>query len=150
MDNLNLFNNLSTNPVVPGELKIDDCSGLMSQDISQALLGEVVKTLIVPETMEIELPNYVIDFTNIDDLNVFQKESIKSLLSEKGTVAIYIHKKENMAKVGYGSKEKLDYMISTFRTHVLGEDAKVYENVEKGKELIEVKMKDVTRLMMNI
>ena len=65
---------------------------LMTKGIVEAIAGETVKSMVLEENSDIEIPNYLIDLTNIDGTTSIQKMALKSMIHPDGNVPIYIHK----------------------------------------------------------
>lgn len=123
---------------------------MMDTDITDAISGSTVKKLLIPEDAEMELPNYVLDYTTVEQTSAFQKQAIKNLLSTDGKVAIYLYTDGRILKIGYGEEYKLNQIIDSFRANVADENVKVYKDVEIGKELREVRHKDISKMRFNI
>lgn len=72
--NIKLFNTDQSAVVMPhiSTEVSEDSSSLISESIDGAILGDKVKTLIIPEDTEIAPYNYIFDFSDLASINVIQ------------------------------------------------------------------------------
>ncbi|MBO5386785.1 MAG: hypothetical protein J6A59_01395 [Lachnospiraceae bacterium] len=151
--NIKLFNTDENNIAMPsvGNDDIKEQSSLMSESIDKAILGSQVKTLILPEDLDIYPTNYIFDFTDLQSINAIQKEALKSIVSLNGNVQLYIYKKSSgLMGFGMGEQYSLERMIPLIKQFVFENKIKVYKNFEKDKPLIEVVSRDITKMRLNL
>lgn len=152
-ENIKLFNSSPDDVVMPhiSEEATEESKALISDDIDDAILGDNVKTLIIPEDTEIAKFNYVFDFTNIGTITVMQKQSIKSLISEYGDVQLYLYNdKKGLMAFGMGDKYILEKLVPIIKKHVFDDSIKVYKDFQPGKQLEEVNSRDITKMRLNL
>lgn len=156
MDNestLKLFNtdpDAIAMPHISSEVS-EDSSKLISESINDAILGDQVKTLIIPEDTEIAPYNYIFDFSDLSSINVIQKSSLKSLISRYGDIQLYIYNKtKGLTAFGMGDKYSLERLVPLIREFVFNNEIKVYKNFRVGETPEEVDHKDITKMRLNL
>ena len=156
MDNestLKLFNtdpDAIAMPHISSEVS-EDSSKLISESINDAILGDQVKTLIIPEDTEIAPYNYIFDFSDLSSINVIQKSSLKSLISRYGDIQLYIYNKtKGLTAFGMGDKYSLERLVHLLREFVFNNEIKVYKNFRVGETPEEVDHKDITKMRLNL
>lgn len=124
---------------------------LISEEIDGAILGDKVKTLIIPEDTDIAPYNYVFDFTNLQSINVVQKSSLKALISLYGDIQLYLYNDKNgLTAFGMGDKYSLERTIPLIKRFVFNDEIKIYKNFRVGEKLEEVVSKDITKMRLNL
>ena len=150
-DNKGMFNTGNEDVVMPSSDRVEDTKGLMSADISPALLGEKISRIVVPVDKEIEYPNYIIDFTDVKSISYFQKEALRSLCTEFGDCSIYLYLANKLEKIGNGEADSLEILLPIVRNDCFDSKIKIYRNFKLGDEKVdEIKGIDVTKLSLNI
>ena len=151
--NISLFKDDGTNVAMPSintELDEKD-NDLISDSIDGAILGDQVKTLLLPETTEIAELNYILDFSKAPPISKIQLLSMYSLLSKGGEVQIYVYNKEKaLIALGYGDKYKLERLMPLIKTHVFEDKITIYKNFHIGEKPQVIKSKDVTKMKLNL
>ena len=133
----------------------DNVSNLVSHGVEEALSGKQVKSMLIPETKEILLPNYVIDFRAVEKVRKHQIQALNSFLVDDGDTAIYICLKAKdesviLEKIGMGDSNRLDRIILVGIKSVFGDHCRVYQNVEHGKALRELKQNDPNKTRLRL
>ncbi len=137
-------------PHISNEM-VEDSSKLISESINEAILGDQVKTLIIPEDTEIAPYNYIFDFSDLSSINVIQKSSLKSLISKYGDIQLYIYNKtKGLTAFGMGDKYSLERLVPLLREFVFNNEIKVYKNFRVGETPEEVDHKDITKMRLNL
>ena len=151
--NIKLFNtdhNAIVMPHISAEVS-EDTASLMNDTLADAILGDKVKTLIIPEDTEIAPYNYIFDFSDLQTINVIQKSSLKSLISRYGDVQLYIYNKtRGLTAFGMGDKYSLERLVPLVREYVFNNEIKIYKNFRVGERPEEVDHKDITRMRLNL
>lgn len=151
--NIKLFNtneNEVAMPHISNEVS-QETANLMSDSLENAILGDKVKTLIIPEDTEIAPYNYIFDFTNLQSINVIQKSSLKSLISKYGDVQLYIYNKtKGLTAFGMGDKYALERLVPLLREYVFNNEIKVYKDFRVGERVKEVGNRDITKMRLNL
>lgn len=174
MDNINLFDSKPDEPILPSLGTASDKSIinvdvamstfgteesviLMSDDIKKAIGGEFVKSLLLKEESFITLPNYVIDYTSLEDavggtagLVDYHADAIDYLMNDDGDAVIYMYTKSGMIKLGRGLTSELDRIIAEAIAMVTSSRAKVYKDFEIGKPPKLLKNKDIASIRLNL
>lgn len=151
--NIKLFNTDQNAVVMPHiSAEVDEgTASLMSDTLEGAILGDKVKTLIIPEDTEIAPYNYIFDFSDLQSINVIQKSSLKSLISRYGDVQLYIYNKtKGLTAFGMGDKYSLERLVPLLREYVFNNEIKVYKNFRVGERPEEVDHKDITKMRLNL
>lgn len=151
--NIKLFNTDQSAVVMPHIDKevSKESSSLISESIDGAILGDKVKTLIIPEDTEIVPYNYIFDFSDLTSINVIQKSSLKSLISKYGEVQLYIYNRtKGLTAFGMGDKYSLERLVPLLREYVFNNEIKVYKNFRVGEKPEEVDHKDITKMRLNL
>ena len=152
-DNIKLFNtdeNAIQMPSIGTDMS-DEQSSLISESIDGAILGEHVKTLILPEDLEIYPLNYIFDFTDLQSINSIQREALKSLVSMQGDVQLYLYRKSSgLTAFGMGEKYSLERMVPLIRQYIFENKIIIYKNFELGKPVSEVSSRDITKMRLHL
>ena len=151
--NIKLFNTDENSVAMPSiqENSIEVQSELISESIDKAILGQQVKTLILPEDIEIYPQNYIFDFTDLESINTIQREALKSVVSMHGDVELYLYKKSSgLMAFGKGEKYSLERMVPIVKQYVFENKIKIYKNFEPGKPVKEVVSRDITKMRLNL
>lgn len=138
--------------LIPSADRIGDMNTLVGDDsaILRDMRSKAVSSIVIKEEQIVEYPNYIIDYSKSENTTVFQRKAIKSLINENGDIAIYLYKDDRLVKVGYGESGKIEQTIAHFRNYVADSEVKVYKDFEVGKELVEVRSRDITKLRLNL
>lgn len=130
---------------------------LESKDITEAISGKMVKTILVPEEAVIEEQNYIFDFSNTESITIYKREALKTTLNPHAgsdperDVAIYLHNSSGkLLKIGYGDKYELERLIPLLKSYIFGDEIRIYKNFKKGCNVVEVKKRDITQLRLNL
>lgn len=150
--NINLFDAPADKLVMPSEdrSELKEQQALQSTEIDNALFGRTVKTVVLAEETKLELPNYVLDFSECSDISIFQKECIKNLRCRSGDTALYMVNKKSVIKLGYGAGYKLENLLALTKRHIFGDTIRIYRNVAPNKPFDEVTSRDITKLRLNL
>lgn len=151
--NIKLFNTDANDIALPSESLNDDSedSSLISESIDSAILGDKVKTIIIPEDTEINPNNYIFDFTNLESINVMQLNSLKSLVSKSGDIQLYLYNdKKGLMAFGMGDKYALERVVPLIKEHVFDNAIHIYKDFVAGGKLEEVSTRDITKMRLNL
>ena len=136
-------------PVVPQGNSVDD--KLISKDISEAILGEYVKSIIIPESLDIVVPNYVLDFRGTEALRKHEVESLACLVDdEDGDIAIYACLGNGLVSLGMGVSTRIERILPVYVQSLFGNSCRLYRDIERGKPLQEIKRHDVSKLRLRL
>lgn len=137
--------------VLPGESGTDiDTKELMQGNIEESITGEVVENVNIPKENQIDLPNYVIDLSEIDELELVQIHALDCVLDAEGDVTVYAYLKGSMVKLGMGHREKLDRLLVLIIKHIYENKALLYKDFEIGKPVKVVSDKSITHLRLSL
>lgn len=151
--NISLFDTPEDEFKMPSEMSEEDKKEqdkLISDNIGDAILGKEVKVIILPEEVEIQYPNYVLDFTNCPEITIFQKEALTNLMSKDGDTALYLYNQKALTRFGYGLQYKLENLMILTKKHIFGDAIRIYRNVKKGEPIDEVITRDISRQRLNL
>lgn len=164
-ENTNIFDYEPDKPIMPsanqkldeGALNTEDIkqqlksgSDLISEGLDRAILGDTVKSMMIPEDIEIAVPNYVIDFTALEELFEFQMEAIDALLHPEGDITLYAYTKAGLAKLGRGMSSILDRILPVAISNLFDSQCKIYKDFVPGEALKMVSEKDITTMRLSI
>lgn len=164
-EKINLFDTPADTPLMPSaEQKLADGSfttedikqglksgaDLISEGLDRAILGDTVKSMMIPEDVEIAVPNYVIDFTKLDELFEFQMEAIDALLHPDGDITLYAYTRAGLAKLGRGLSSTLDRILPIAIGNLFESNCVIYKDFVPGEELKIVSEKDITTMRLSI
>lgn len=130
--------------------KDEEKEKLKSISIDKAILGESVKTILIPESFDIETPNYVLDFRECDKVTDFQLRALASVIRERGGTKIYIIVKNGMQCIGNGDTDTLNDILALGISKIFGSKCKLYRDVEKGKPAKRVILGDSSSIRLNL
>lgn len=155
MDNtsgIKLFNDDSTEIAMPS-VDIPKDESFVADQLGDALEGEQVQKVLLPFSNVLEASNYVLDFTDISTITVFQKEALKGLLYKKHKktlkeldsedssednvelITIYMYRKaKDTVELGKGEKFHLEKAIPLLKKYVFSDEIKVYKNYNPGSQ----------------
>lgn len=166
MDNtsgIKLFNDDSTEIAMPS-VDIPKDESFVADQLGDALEGEQVQKVLLPFSNVLEASNYVLDFTDISTITVFQKEALKGLLYKKHKktlkeldsedssednvelITIYMYRKaKDTVELGKGEKFHLEKAIPLLKKYVFSDEIKVYKNYNPGsREAIVITEKNIS------
>ena len=136
--------------VVIPSIEQSDSEKLKSEGIGDAISGDVVKSMIIPEDTDIILPNYVIDFSNIKEVFEIQIVALGAMLNENGDTALYIYNKGEMQRLGMAFGEVLNRVLVSSADNLFNGECILYKNVKVGEKAKVVKSNDITKLRLSI
>lgn len=155
----NLFSADNVDVILPGATqngqegsaeKIDKMQELMSEDIGKVIQGNVVKSILIPEESSIEQPNYVIDFSEVEEIDEIQIKALDALLNESGDVAVYAYIKGGIQKLGDAYDFILNRILLSSLANLFNNRCKVYKNFVPGEPVKQLKYKDISNMRLSI
>ena len=157
MDNLELIKDDGKTVMMPSltSEENEDYNSLKSKYVTEEITAETVATVIIEKSLNMELPNYVLDFSNCPEITIFQKEALQTITTKKEIeaqqkAAIYIFNSTNIIKIGYGETYKLEGIIPLMRDNVFNKEIRVYRNVDGVNPLDELKSRDKTKIRLRL
>lgn len=140
---------------------------LKSKDISEAIKGATVKTALIPADKKVELPNYTIDFTGVEQISQYQMRALDEILiddynneevlnqvgdgqSISDRIPIYVWANKDILKLGYGDFAIVCKVLPSLIQKVFGGQCKLYKDVIPGQPVKESKQTDIAALRMQI
>lgn len=151
---IRLFNTPENELVMPSNLSEEqekEQKRLLSDDITKSVLkGSEVKIVVLPEESSIQTPNYVLDFSECNEITIFQKEALMNLISKDGDTALYLYNKKALTRFGYGLSYKLENIMPLTKKYIFGGDIKIYRDLRKNEPVDEVTIRDITKLRLNL
>lgn len=152
---IQLFDTGANEMVMPGVNKLDTKDNkeevnLVSEGIERAITGDTVKSLMIPEDLEISLPNYILDLCNVDPLYEFQAQGIDALLHPDGDTTIYAYTPSGLVKLARGLSDILDRILTISIANLFNGQAIIYKDFEPGKPLSIISDKDITTMRLGL
>lgn len=148
-DTIKIFNITDDSVVLPSGDTINN-EYLISDGLDQAISGDTVKSIMIPEEINILLPNYVIDFSNIKEIYEFQALALDSFIREEGDATIYINTKTGITKLGHSDLDTLDKVLVTALSVLFNGECMVYRNYIPNKELQPVYKTDNNNIRLGL
>lgn len=154
MDNtsgIKLFNDDSTEIAMPS-VDIPKDESFVADQLGDAIEGEQVQKVLLPFSNILEEVNYVLDFTDISTITVFQKEALKGLLYKKHKktlketnnednedkvelITVYMYRKaKDVVELGKGEKFHLERAIPLLKKYVFDNEINVYKNYNSSTQ----------------
>ena len=164
-EQFNLFDTDADKPIIPlfdqgiddgvitsDELRkqLNGTESLKSVGLERAISGDTVKSVMIPEDVNILIPNYVIDISKVKEVQDCQSYGIDALVSSDGDTVLYYYTKEGLARIGYGKSRTLDRILAIVVRRLFGSECKVYKDLEVGKPLKLVSRGDATTLRLDL
>lgn len=151
-NNLDLFGDDGSTPIQPTieQSELDKNYSLKSKGIEEAISHEYVKTLMIPENLSIDLPNYVLDFRQAKTLRKHQIHILTTLIREDGDTNIYVCLSNGMEKLGMGVGSLLDTILLPGIQSVFGESCKLYKDVKPNSPITELKQQDPKSIRLEL
>ena len=125
-------------------------TNLISSGVVDALKGEFVKSILIPEDFDLTQPNYILDFRKVEKLRKHQIQALASILVDDGDTAIYVYLKNGLEKLGMGLSYRLDRVLLAGVKSIFGEECLVYQDVDKDKPLRELKQHSIKDIRLRI
>lgn len=152
---VNLFSDDGKHIEIPNitEEKLQAQQTLMSEDISTMISAETISPLNIKEGTHIDPENYVFDYSKVQNINIFEKNVLKSLLNkEQGNVSIYLYNKSGkLSYIGKGERYQLARILPLFKGNVFSSELNILKNYTIGDPNIQlVNSKDITKLRLKL
>ena len=80
---LKLFDDDNSEVVLPGQHEISKNKELISVGTEEAISGEYIKEVLIPDEKVINTPNFIIDLGDMSEMTSNQMSAISSLLTYK-------------------------------------------------------------------
>lgn len=119
------------------------------QSFEKAIMNSEVPKVLVAGGAQMEYPNYLLDFTNVEETSIYQQQAIRNLLDENGKTPIYILMKGRAYKVGYGDSDRIDEIIDLYKTYIADDKCKVYKYMSES-DMREVKERDLAKIRLTL
>lgn len=168
MDELNIkiFNHDSSEICMPNkDIKQDE--SLTQDNFGEAISGDVVQRVLVTIKNKLAPSNYVLDFSNVGAITIFQKEALRSLVYKKkkatlkelefGTqeepelITLYMARSgKDLTELGKGEKYFLEKALPLLRTCVFGDEIVIFKDLDSNGQHIEVISDEKVSYRLNI
>ena len=164
-ENIDLFENNGKAPVIPvvapkvklstGDEEYNQHSvshgvSLISVGVEEAISGEMVKSVIIPETLEMCIPNYVLDFRGARNVRDHCLMALEGMLTDDGDTHIYIWLDKSLSRVGMGIGSSLDRILAPGMTSLFGDMCRIYQDAETGKPVKEIRQHDPSKIRLRL
>lgn len=171
MDNtsgIKLFNDDSTEIAMPS-VDIPKDESFVANQLGDAIEGKQVQKVLLPFSNVLEEVNYVLDFTDISTITVFQKEALKGLLYKKHKktlkeitektdtedevelITVYMHRKgKDTVELGKGEKFHLERAVPLLKKYVFGDEIKVYKDYNSGTQKAKIITENTISYRLNL
>lgn len=140
---------------------------LKQKDIGSAITGEYIKTAIIPADKKVELPNYTLDFTGVEQITQYQMRALEELLLEQyndvetankvgdggslqDRIPIYVWASKDIIKLGYADLVVVSKILPSLVQRVFAGQCKLYKDVIPGAPVKESKSVELQALRMQI
>lgn len=133
------------------ETTIESLQVLKSKGVEEAISGERVKSVIIKENDDVEIPNFTIDISENNYVMDIQTLALDSILRENGDTALYIlDEKLGLIKIGYGDRLMLNKVLPRIIYNVFGPEYKIYADFQIGKQAKLFNQANILTKRMNI
>lgn len=164
-ENIDLFANDGKAPVIPtvspkvklngsdeeyNQHSVSQGVSLISKGVEEAISGDMVKSVIIPETLDISLPNYVLDFRGARNVRDHCLSALEGMLTDDGDTHIYIWLESTLSRVGMGIGRSLDRILAPGMQSLFGEMCRIYQDAETGKPVREIKQQDPSKIRLRL
>ena len=164
-ENIDLFANDGKAPVIPtvgpkvklrdgedeyNQHSVSHGASLISVGVEEAISGEMVKSVIIPETLDIGLPNYVLDFRGARNVRDHCLNALEGMLTDDGDTHIYIWLDKSLSRVGMGIGSSLDRILAPGMQSMFGGMCRIYQDAETGKPVREIKQQDPSKIRLRL
>lgn len=151
-ENVTLFKNNSEEVILPSNNITDtDSVSDANIDISKAIYSDKgVKKVIIPEENSLSLPNYVLDFSDYNEINLFQKESLIDITSKSGDITLYLYNKKSLVKFGVTDNANIGNVLILMKQHIFEDAIHIFKDVVPGKELNELYTRTVSSIRLDL
>ena len=140
---------------------------LIQDDISKDLQKEKVSQSMLPADSSIELPNYTLDFTGVEQITQYQMRALEELMLDNynndeiankvgngqslgDRVPIYVWANKDIMKLGYGDLVVVSKILPQIVQKVFAGQCKLYRDVIPGQPVKETKGMDISALRMQL
>lgn len=152
---VNLFSDDGKHIEIPNiaDEKLQAQQALMSENISTVISAETISPLNIKEGTQIDSENYVFDYSKVQNINIFEKNVLKSLLNkEQGNVSIYLYNKSGkLSYIGKGERYQLARILPLFKGNVFSSELNILKDYTIGDPNIQlVNSKDITKLRLKL
>lgn len=154
-NNTGLFSDDGKHVIIPN-ISDDEVlrqSALISKDLGNSISEKVIDPLNIKEGTHIDTENYVFDYSRVQNINIFEKNVLKSLLNkESGNVSLYLYNKSGkLSYIGKGERYTLARILPLLKGNVFSEELNILKDYVIGDSNIQlVNSKDITKLRLKL
>ena len=132
-----------------------DVLRLKQIDIADEISQDEIKQALLNSESQVELPNYTLDFTGVEQITQYQMRALEELLLENGqsledSIPIYVWQDKDVIKLGYGDLVVTSKILPQIVQKVFAGQCKLYKDVIPGQPLKESCGLDIAALRMQI
>jgi hypothetical protein len=129
----------------------EDSTDEKMKSMDNLMMGDKVETLSVDKETHIEEKNFVIDFSEIENVSAIQLKVIKSIVDKEGDTSVYIYnKKKGLILIGVNDKFKLERCLPSIKKYIFDNKIRIFRDFEIGKRLQEVEELDISLIRLNL
>jgi len=153
-NNINLFSDDGKRVAIPnisGE-QLEHQKSLMSEDVTKLLSADTISPLNIKEGL-LEPENYVFDYSRVQNISIFEKNVLKSLLDkETGNISIYLYNRNGkLSYIGKGEMYQLARILPLLKSNVFSPELIILKNYVVGSSNVQlVSSKDITQLRLKL
>ena len=150
---LKLFDDDSSEVVLPGQHEISKNKELISVGTEEAISGEYIKEVLIPDEKVINTPNFIIDLGDMSEMTSNQMSAISSLLTyklEDADTYIYLKTHRGIYQLGMAVKNRVDSLIGIVIQKTLGDNVRVYRDATDKKPGELVRLDDITKTRLSL
>ena len=164
-ENIDLFANDGKAPIIPSigeKVKLPDSDkefnqhsvsqgvSLISVGVEEAISGDKVKSVLIPETLEVSLPNYILDFRGAKNVREHCLAALEGMLTDEGDTHIYIWLDNVLSRVGMGISSSLERILPPGMQSMFGNMCRIYQDAEPGRPVREIKQHDPSKIRLRL
>lgn len=161
---IKLFNDESADIAMPSA-DSEKNKELIKNTFGNAIDGDIVQKVLVTIKSSIAPKNYVLDFSNVGIITIFQKEALKSLVYKKKKqtikeqeqyeepelITIYMARTgKDLTELGKGERYYLEKALPLLKSHIFADDIVVYKDFKADGSHIEIISDEKVNYRLNL
>ena len=123
---------------------------LKSNDITDDITKDEINKVSISEENIINTPNYIIDLTNIKEVEPIQIQALDSILFKDGDISIYVYSNGVVQKIGNSRSNIANRILFQAMVNIFGDKCKIYKDFKVGNIAKPLNNKSISYLRLNL
>lgn len=123
---------------------------LVSNSIEKVICSETVAHILIPETFEINLPNYVIDFSKVSSMHQHQLDALQTILTDDGDTWVYIYVGSRIMLIGKTDSSSIERLLPIGLQSIFSGKCALYKDIDRNTEQREIKKNDYRKVRLRL